>query len=110
LGPTQVAELKEDGSIAEGMITPGQLGLGPFPADELAGGTPKENAQVVKAVLEGQGPEGARAAVLLNAAGALYVAGRGESLLESMALAADGLDSGAGVRKLDELREATNSV
>jgi anthranilate phosphoribosyltransferase len=110
LGPTQVAELKEDGSIAEGMITPGQLGLGTFSADELAGGSPEENARTVREVLEGGGAAGARAAVLLNAAGALYVGGRGDSLPESIALAEDGLSSGVGLRKLEELREATNSV
>jgi len=110
LGPTQVAELKEDGSITEGMITPGQLGLGTFAAEELAGGSPEENAQVVKEVLEGRGSEGARAAVLLNAAGALYVAGRGESLPEAMTIAQDGLDSGVGMEKVEELREATNAV
>ncbi len=47
LGPTQVAELREDGAILEGMITPGQLGLGTYPAGSLAGGTPEENARLV---------------------------------------------------------------
>jgi anthranilate phosphoribosyltransferase len=110
LGPTQVAELREDGAIMEGMITPGQLGLGTHPVEDLAGGTPKENAAVILRVLEGKEEGGARAAVLLNAAGALYVAGRGESLPESLALAREGLDSGAGVRKLEALREASNTV
>lgn len=107
LGPTQVAELREDGAIMEGMITPGQLGLGTHPASDLDGGTPEENAAVILRVLEGEDRGGARAAVLLNAAGALYVAGRGESLPESLALAQEGLDSGVGARKLDALREAS---
>ena len=110
LGPTQVAELREDGAILEGMITPGQLGLGSYAAESLAGGTPDENAQVITRVLEGKGEGGARAAVLLNAAGALYVAGRGDSLPEALRLAQEGLDSGAGSKKLKELRSASNSV
>jgi anthranilate phosphoribosyltransferase len=57
LGPTQVAELREDGSILEGMITPGQLGLGTYPAGSLAGGTPEENAQLITRVLEGKEKE-----------------------------------------------------
>ena len=61
-------------------------------------------------MLRGGGSEGARAAVLLNAAGALYVAGKGESLPEAMVLAEEGLDSGVGLKKLEELREASNSV
>jgi anthranilate phosphoribosyltransferase len=110
LGPTQVAELREDGSILEGMITPGQLGLGTYPVGSLAGGTPEENARIVTRVLEGKEEGGARAAVLLNAAGALYVAGLGDSLPEALALAREGLDSGAGSRKLEELKAASNSV
>jgi anthranilate phosphoribosyltransferase len=48
--------------------------------------------------------------VVLNAAGALYVAGKGESLPEAIALAEESLDSGAALRKLKELKEASNSV
>jgi anthranilate phosphoribosyltransferase len=110
LGPTQVAELREDGAIQEGMITPGQLGFSAISAESLAGGSPEENAGIVTRVLKGQEGGGARAAVVLNAAGALYVAGRGETLPEAMALASESLDSGAGYAKLEELREATNTV
>ncbi len=109
LGPTQVAELREDGSIVEGMIRPGQLGLGTFSADSLRGGNPEENATVIRRVLQGKEEGGARAAVLLNAAGALYVAGTGESLPEALELAREGLDSGAGILKLEELKEASNA-
>ena len=42
LGPTQVAELREDGSIVEGMITPGQLGLGTYPASDPRQGGPRK--------------------------------------------------------------------
>ncbi|MBT8396876.1 MAG: anthranilate phosphoribosyltransferase [Gemmatimonadetes bacterium] len=110
LGPTQVAELREDGAIVEGMITPGQLGLGTYHPESLKGGTPEENAAVITAVLGGGGESGARAAVLLNAAGALYVSGKGESLPEALEMAGEGLDAGVGLEKLGELREASNSV
>ncbi len=110
LGPTQVAELREDGSIQEGMLTPGQLGLSTYRVESLAGGSPKENAAIVEKVLRGKDQDGARAAVLLNAAGALYVSGRTESLPDALILAREGLDSGAGYRKLEELREASSGV
>jgi anthranilate phosphoribosyltransferase len=110
LGPTQVAELREDGTILEGILTPGQLGLATYAEESLAGGEPEENAAVILEVLQGRGGEGARAAVLLNAAGALYVAGRGDSLPEAMALARESLDSGAGFRKLQELQDASNQA
>jgi len=110
LGPSQVAELREDGAILEGMITPGQMGLRTYPAASLAGGSPEENAALILRVLEGKEEGGAQAAVLLNAAGALYVAGKGETLPQSLALARETLESGAGLRKLEELKEASNSV
>ena len=110
LGPSQVAELREDGAILEGMITPGQMGLRTYPAESLAGGTPEENARIILRVLEGKEEGGAQAAVLLNAAGALYGAGKGDSLPESLALAREALESGAGLRKLNELKEASNAV
>ena len=86
------------------------MGLRTYSAESLAGGEPEENAEIISGVLEGKGSDGARAAVLLNAAGALYVAGVGESLPEAMALAGEGLDSGVGMRKLEELREASNTI
>lgn len=110
LGPSQVAELMEDGSIQEGMLAPGQLGFSAITADALAGGSPEENARVVLRVLRGEDDGGARAAVLLNAAGALYVAGKGESLPHALELARESLDMGAGLRKLEELREASNAL
>lgn len=110
MGPTQIAELREDGAIHEGMVTPGQLGFSPVPASALAGGTPAENADIILQVLRGEEQGGARSAVLLNAAGALYVAGKGESLPESLELAGESLDSGAGMEKLEALKEASNSV
>jgi anthranilate phosphoribosyltransferase len=110
LGPTQVAELREDGAIQEGMLTPGQLGFSSVSAASLAGGTPEENASIIEEVLKGQEQGGARDAVLLNAGGALYVSGRGSSLPEAMEMARESLDSGAGYRKLEVLREASNSA
>jgi anthranilate phosphoribosyltransferase len=109
LGPTQVAELREDGAIHEGIITPGVVGLEPCRPEALAGGTPEENADAVIRVLSGEESGGARAAVLLNAAGALYVAGKASSLPEGIEIAAESLDSGAALRKLAELREASRA-
>ena len=110
VGPTQVAELREDGAIQEGILTPGQLGFSSISAASLAGGTPEENASVIVRVLKGEDQGGARAAVLLNSAGALYVGGIGSTLPESLEVAREVLDTNAGYRKLEELREASNGV
>ena len=110
LGPTQVAELREDGAIQEGMLTPGQLGFSSISAAALAGGSPQENALVIERVLRGEDRSGARAAVLLNAAGAIYVAGKAKSLPEGLETARESLDSGAAFGKLEALREASNAA
>src|SRR3954463_13740508 len=77
LGPTQVIEIR-DGTSRAWTIEPARFGFPEGRADELAGGPPAENAAAVLPVLEGRSPPTARAAVLLNAAAALYVSGLAE--------------------------------
>jgi anthranilate phosphoribosyltransferase len=72
--------------------------------EDLAGGSPGENAAVIIEVLSGRGAPGARAAVLLNAAAALYVAGVATSYEEGIAAATRALDRGDGMRALERLR------
>ena len=104
LGVTQVAELVE-GEIEEYEVDPVGLGLSASTRDEIAGGTPAENAQLIESVLAGKRRGGARNAVLANAAAALYLGGAAEALREGVALAAEILDSGAAQRTLDSLRQ-----
>jgi anthranilate phosphoribosyltransferase len=49
----------------------------------------------------------ARAAVVLNAGAAVYVAGHAATLVEGVARAEAALDAGLGVAKLEELRDAS---
>src|SRR5690348_12518991 len=74
LGPTQVIEIR-GGTLREWTIEPERYDFGPVHSDHLAGGSPKENAETVLAVLRGEGSSGAIAAVVLNAAAAIYVSG-----------------------------------
>lgn len=105
LGVTYVAEVR-DGQVKEWVIDPRQLGFGDVSADDLGGGDPATNARIIEAVLAGEGPPGARAATLLNAAAAIYVAGGVRSLSDALAKAREALDSGAGKRALERLRSA----
>ena len=88
------------------MIDPRDLGFNTSEVTELAGGNPAENARIIEAVLGGQGPGGARAAVLLNAAAAIYGSGIVSTLPEAVAKAQEALDSGAGKLALGRLRDA----
>jgi anthranilate phosphoribosyltransferase len=80
------------------------LGLAPAATTELAGGSPDENAALVKAVLAGteRGPR--RDVVLLNAGAAFIAAGRAADLAEGIEQASTVLDSGAATRLLARLR------
>ena len=73
LGITHVRELRRGAPIAEWTIDPVTLGYHDLDARDLAGGEPAENAEIVRAVLGGAGGRAAEAAVVLNAAAALFV-------------------------------------
>jgi len=100
-GPSRVAALK-GGEIEEFEVTPADAGLPEHPFEAIIGGTPAENAAALRRLLGGE--RGAyRDAVLLNAAGALVVAGLAGDLREGAERAAASLDSGAAQARLDAL-------
>lgn len=69
-------------------------------ADALRGGEPAENALIARGVLEGKsGPR--RDVVLLNAAGALCVAGRAASIEEGLSLSSASIDGGHALGVLE---------
>ena len=107
--PTLVWEVHK-GLITEWMIEPSAFGITPGNLDELTGGEPAENAARIESVLSGRMRGSARDALRLNAAAALYVAGRGWSFAESLARATDALDAGKGMKALQRLRQATSEL
>ena len=92
--PTSVCEIK-DGWFQSYEITPEQFGYTRCSKEELAGGTPEENAEITKAIVNGteKGPK--RQAVCMNAGAALYIAGKAESLEAGVKMAENLIDSGA---------------
>lgn len=105
MGTTRIAELT-DGRVHAWVLDPRELGLAPVEADGLRGGEPAENAEVILAVLAGR-PSAARTATLLNAAAAIYVAGRCGSFAEAIGVAEESIDSGSALEALERLRSAT---
>jgi anthranilate phosphoribosyltransferase len=90
-GPTRVTELS-GGGIASYEIAPEDLGLARCRPEDLAGGTPRANAGIARAILDGRrGPT--RDVVLLNAAAALVCGGTAPDLVAGVALAAESIDS-----------------
>ncbi len=106
-GVSHVASL-QDGAVREFDLHPEEAGLPLHPFAAILGGSPAENAAAFRALLDGQ--KGAyRDAVLLNAAAALMVADRVNSLVEGVAMAAESIDSGAARDKVARLVQLTQS-
>lgn len=100
-GPSNVAEAR-NGQVASYQVTPGQFGLPIAPKSAFLGGDATANARLLRDVLEGKlGPH--RDIVLLNAAPAI-VAGEGATDLRGgIEAAANAVDSGAALEKLEQL-------
>lgn len=105
LGVTTVIELQH-GNERRWTITPEEFDLGPVDAVGLDGGPPEANARLIEEVLAGRGNASATAAVLLNAAGAIYVAGLASHFPSALTVAKEALRSGAGLDALARLRKA----
>ncbi len=109
LGATTVLELV-DGEARSWTIEPDRHGIASVAAHDLVGAEPPENARVIENVLSGRGRPGAVAAVALNAAAAIYVAGRTKDFAAALAIARDALRSGAGREALEKLRRESSRV
>jgi anthranilate phosphoribosyltransferase len=91
------------------MIEPEPLGLKRCNLSELQGGDAEESARIVRRVLQGaKGP--GRDVVVLNSGAALYVSGQANSIEQGMGLAADSIDKGKALEKLNELVLMTNAA
>jgi len=107
-GVTKVAEVR-DGAVRKYEVMPELFGVKRAPMESILGGDANENAAIISAILSGEkSPK--RDVVLLNAAAALVAAGRADTILEALPIAADSIDSGAAQAKLDRLIEFTKSA
>lgn len=108
-GPTSVAALTPDGKIRSKEVHPEDAGLPVHPFREILGGTPEENGQAFRALLDGEA--GAyRDAVLLNAAAALVIAEVADDLKSGVEQARQSIDSGAALKAVQKLAEITSAA
>ena len=106
-GDTQVIEINQ-GELIERTFTPQDFGLNNYALAEIEGGTPQENADIIKAILSGQGQDAHNAAVIINCAALLYLHNKADSLKEAAQLASEVLASGKGLSTLESLVELSN--
>jgi anthranilate phosphoribosyltransferase len=103
-GETTVAEVDGD-SVEEYAVTPQDIGLKEAPVEEVAGGSPEENARHLRRIFEGEQRGAKRDIVLANSGAALYVAGITSSVEEGVEVARNAVDEGRAKEKLDALAE-----
>jgi anthranilate phosphoribosyltransferase len=108
-GPNRISHLREDGTIQTYELDPFKLGFEGATIQQLQGGEPAENAQILRGILEQKvnGPK--RDIVLLNAAAGLWAAGKVDNIEQGLKLATESIDSGAALKKLDALVEMSQS-
>jgi anthranilate phosphoribosyltransferase len=112
-GKSKIWELY-NGEITSYFIIPDDFGLTIAEAEEVKGGSPQENAEMLLSVLEGTaGPR--RDVVLMNAAAAMVVGGKTgqpaglSALKDGLEIAADAIDGGRAANKLKALVELSRS-
>ena len=103
LGENTIAEFYQERGFITSAMAPTQFPLQTTTLADLAGGDRQANAEIVRRLLRGEDRGPKRDAVLLNAAAALFVAGRSRTMVEGWELAASVIDSGEALGKLKEL-------
>ncbi len=109
VGKTLVADVKGN-KISRYEVTPDELGLERCSPGDISGGTPDENATLIRNLFSGKETGPKKDALLLNAAGALYVGGAASSLRDGIELARNIINEGKAEKKLDELIRTSKEV
>ena len=105
-GETLVAEMR-GGGVRRFTVTPEEFGVARAPLESIRGGTPAENAVLIRRVLDGEDGR-ARDIVVVNAAAALVAAGAAGDFHEGAGLASFVISSGAASEKLAALAAFTS--
>ena len=106
---TRVSELKE-GVVKTYEIKPEDFGIKRATPEELAGGDPKQNAQIARGLLKDKEQGPMRDIVLLNSAAGIYVGGLADSIADGISLAEKSIDTGAAYGRLTGLIDASRKA
>ena len=106
-GETHIAELK-NGKVNNFSFDPKEFGYSLCSVADLKGAEPETNAEIMREILNGSsGPK--TDIVVLNAAAAIYVGGKADSIEKGILAAKNSIESGAALKKLEELCRVSNS-
>ena len=106
--PTTICELRE-GYYRTSIIAPEDFGMQRCAKSDVVGGTPEQNAQITRDILQGieRGPK--RDITIMNAGAALFVAGAADSIEQGVKLAGETIDSGAALLTMERYIAASNA-
>ena len=104
--PTTICEIK-DGWYKSYIINPEDFGFEKCSKDDLKGGDPQENAEIVRKIFSGEKGH-KRNATLMNAGAALYIGGKANDMKEGIKLAGEIIDSGKAMETLNKFIELSN--
>jgi anthranilate phosphoribosyltransferase len=105
---TKVSRLK-DSEIDNFSIAPEDFGIWRTTIEHIRGGNKEDNAAITLSILKGEkGPK--RDIVLINSAVALVVGGKTEDFRAAFSIAADSIDAGMALKKLEEVKRVSNSL
>ena len=99
---SKISQMQNGNNVNTFEFDPSELGLNRVSLNELQGGEPKENAEIIKSILNGKiGPK--RYIVLLNAAAGIVVGGKTQNLKDGLVKATESVDSNAALNILTQL-------
>ena len=104
--PTTVCEIK-DGWYKSYIIEPEDFGFEKCDKEDLKGGEPNENAEIVRKILSGEKGH-KRNATLINAGASLYIGGKANDMKEGIKLAGELIDNGKAMETLNKFIELSN--
>jgi anthranilate phosphoribosyltransferase len=105
-GPTTVLEVRGD-VVSKRTVTPFDLGLEVHAFEDIVGGTPQENAALLRDILAGEGPHALRDLVVAQAGAGLYVTGLASSMRNGVEMAQHAIDDGDAAAKVGAFVEAS---
>ncbi len=108
VAPTDYA-LLDNSNITYGTFQPGELLNSEETKGSIAGGTPAENAVILKNILEGKDNTAKCGMVILNAAATCLVAGLANDMKACIALAREAIASGKAMQKMQAMVEASRA-
>jgi anthranilate phosphoribosyltransferase len=103
-GETQIAEINGD-TITEYTLSPADFGVEQAALEAIKGGTPEENKAITLQLLQGKASTAQQAAVAVNVALLLKLAGKADDVAHGVQMALDEMASGRPLTLANQLAE-----